>query len=80
MNFKVNTGMLDIKRFRFPLTFTCMCPKCKSGASVGFEMVDYLSYPELGKNIEYPVYCEECDDHFEINIKLELHIEVTDSK
>ena len=74
MKVKVEELEIEVKRFYVGHEIKIPCPECGK-SELSFLGDDYLSYPSL--NVEEPAhgYCDECDNEFELGVKLELNIE-----
>lgn len=70
-------GELDIKRF-YPegLTIIQTCPKCNHKE----EYDQYLSYPEINKEIELAACCPECFHEWEEKAILEIKLKLLREK
>lgn len=66
---------VEVKRFYIPLIINVTCPKCKRINEHDFGD-NYLSYPILNKPETISVHCDDCDDYFNVDIKLRIAIEV----
>lgn len=66
---------LGIKRFSLPIVFNTKCPKCNTVNE--YDLQDsYLSYPKVNEQEKIQVYCHNCDDYYDVNIRLKIAIEV----
>jgi len=74
--FEINEeGIIDVKRFYFPLIINLKCPHCQSEVTRDFSD-HYLSYPKLNKKITEGFYCKSCDKEFEADMFLRISIDV----
>jgi len=68
---------IEVKRFYLPVEAGVKCPHCGKMNVKDFED-DYLSYPEVGENIQVSMYCEHCEEQYTFNVKLTMQLEVDD--
>jgi hypothetical protein len=66
---------VEVKRFYIPIVIDALCTKCGEICKHDFGN-DYLSYPIINKPESVGVYCEKCDEHFEVNVTLRLSLDV----
>ncbi|MEN8907859.1 MAG: hypothetical protein ABF289_18055 [Clostridiales bacterium] len=81
MNIKKNIvkGEIEVKRFYLEgVKLSAPCPKCKK--VIQFDNSQYISYPKLNKKEIINIFCEKCDDFFEVEIKLILKVEKYERK
>lgn len=63
------------KRLYLPINFNKRCTRC--GALCKANMSNqYLSDPIINRPEEYSIFCEYCDDWFEVDIVVRMQIEV----
>lgn len=70
---------IDVKRFYFPFKFDAPCPKCLCIVHQDFNR-DYISFPEVNKESDLDMYCDECDYEWVVKYKIGMSIEVKNDK
>ena len=66
----------DVKRFYLPeFKVDVNCPHCDKRTIVDSSGL-YLSYPSINKKQQIYILCKECDEHFEMDIELEMSITI----
>lgn len=72
-------GNIDVKRFYLEgIVIYENCPKCEK--LIKFDDSQYMSYPNLNRKETINILCENCDDFFEVSIKLTLKVEKYERK
>lgn len=66
---------IDVKRFYLPVEDYVKCPVCKKDIEINLGD-QYLSYPTIGHEYEYGLYCNGCENEFEIDIVLSMSVEI----
>lgn len=67
---------LEIKRlYLHGVKIEWDCPQCKIKRTHDFGF-DYLSYPKINQEMELVLFCEECNENYEIKGKLNMSIEL----
>lgn len=71
---------LDIKRFYIPGTkIIGNCPECGEYLEKDFDE-QYLSYPSISKNNKEYMYCDECDNEAEIELRLNISLDLIEGE
>ena len=67
---------LDVKRFYLPgVTIKDNCPNCKTECV--YDLTDhYLSHPKLNTPEDCVFYCDNCDNDWKIQVRLNLNLEL----
>lgn len=64
----------DVKRFYLPgIKLIHQCPECEE-EQIWNGSSDYLSYPYIGKPIDFDFYCQHCDHEWTHRILLDLSV------
>lgn len=67
---------LNCKRLNLPgISIEADCPVCGCKIVRDFGDLDYLTYPELNVWEPHTMYCDECDEEFDIEIRLTVALE-----
>ncbi len=71
---------LDLKRCYLPFTVHAQCPQCKEMVEADLSDSYYLSYPKVGKPIEFGLYCETCEKDIKVLLVLKISLEIAPEK
>lgn len=67
---------VEVKRFYIPIIIDVPCTKCGEVCKHDFSD-KYLMYPTINKPESVGVFCEKCDDHFNVNVTLRMSLDVS---
>lgn len=72
----VRGHVIEMKRPSFPgVVVRADCPKCGVETKEDLSALGYLlTYPKIGVPEDLPLYCEGCNDHFEVKIVIDIII------
>ena len=71
---------IDVKRFYIPgYKFKMQCPNCDIPLEKDYSS-HYLSYPIMNGIMDEYMYCEDCDDEFKYQVKLNIGLELVEEK
>ena len=59
------------KRFYIPATVEWTCPKC---GEANVEVFEDFPYPEFNNSFKHDLYCRECEEGFEVSLKIEINL------
>ena len=70
----------DGKRLYLPgVKIIADCPKCNR--SIEHDMEDYyLAYPPMNAPKRYTIWCEDCNEEFSFNVRLNVSLELVTEK
>lgn len=69
---------IGVKRFYLPgCTIYDKCPNCGADAESDLAM-DCIYYPVINKEFDYSMYCDDCETHWNIKLKIDITIGVAE--
>lgn len=77
---KTNISISGEKRQHAPYKLIGKCSKCGELIEKDFSDDRYMMHPVMGEEYRYIIYCEECDNEHEINLKFDITLEIVSNK